>query len=150
MLKSIKEFFENSFSTDKKNQVPIEEQLNLAAATLLVEISYADMDISEKERALLKKILQQRFLLSQELVEQLIKIAEQDVRESNSVYEVTRIINTYFEKEEKYKLVQAMWEIALIDNELDIYEESMIRKLADLLYVSHSDFIRAKLSVTEK
>lgn len=150
MFQSIKQFFENNFSNEKQNQMSMEERLNLAAATLLIEISYSDMEISDEECQILKDVLVKRFSVSPEIVNQLIKLASEQVKDLNSSYEFTRLINNYFDKEEKYQLVRAMWEIAFADNELDCYEEAMIRKLADLLYVPHSDFIRAKLSVIEK
>lgn len=150
MIQSIKQFFENNFSSEKKTQVPLEEKLNLAAAALLIEISYSDMNISEQENKVLRKILKEKFHVNETLVDELISLAEEEVRSSHCSFEFTRLINAYFEKEEKFKLIQSMWEVAYADNELDCYEEAMIRKLADLLYVPHSDFIRAKLSVIQE
>ena len=43
-----------------------------------------------------------------------------------------------------------MWQVAYADDHLDPIEEAVIRKVAELLYVNHSEFIRAKLSITEK
>ena len=53
------------------------------------------------------------------------------------------------EELDKVLLVENLWRLALADDHLDKYEEQMIRKTADLLYVSHSDFIRTKLRVRD-
>ena len=51
------------------------------------------------------------------------------------------------EYEEKVGLIENMWRIAFSDEQLDKYEEHLIRKISDLIYVSHSDFIKTKLNV---
>jgi len=149
MLDKIKLFFEKQFSEKETDNKSVDEKINLAAAALLIEISYADNEISSNEKEVLKKLLHEKFSIEKTIINQLVELAESEVRESNSAYEFTRIINAYFEKEQKYLLVHAMWEIAFADGNIDLYEEAMIRKLADLIYVSHSDFIRAKISVQD-
>jgi uncharacterized tellurite resistance protein B-like protein len=150
MIKAIKQFFEENFSESKEDQASLDEQLHLAAAALLIEIAYADTDISNEEKQVLKKEMRNCYDIDEQTIDTLMQLAEEEVQSTNSSYEFTRLLNTYFEKDEKFLLVKAMWEIALTDGEIDIYEEAMIRKLADLLYVPHSDFIRAKISVQEK
>lgn len=145
MLQTIKQFFEDNFA-EKKQSKPLEEQLNLAAAALLVEVSYADHDIAEPEKQALMKSLERHFHIEPQLVEQIMKLAEDEVRDAHCSFEFTRLINAYFEAEQKFLLVQSMWSVAYADGKLDRFEEAMIRKLADLLYVPHSDFIRAKLT----
>jgi len=48
------------------------------------------------------------------------------------------------------ELLENLWRVAFADNEVDRYEEHMIRKVADLIYVNHSDFIRSKLKVRDE
>ncbi len=149
MIDALKNFIEERFAPKQQNQ-SVEEKINLAAAALLIEVAYSDNNIAEVEQGALKNLLVQQFDIPNRLIDELVAHAESEVREASSAYEFTRAINAYFETEEKYALVQAMWQIAYADGNLDRYEESMIRKLADLLYVSHSDFIRAKLSIQEQ
>ena len=59
-------------------------------------------------------------------------------------YEFTRVINDDFSFEEKYDLIKSMWEIAFADGNVDKYEEYVIRKVSDLIYISHPDFIESK------
>ena len=57
---------------------------------------------------------------------------------------LSRQVNLHFSADEKFELIKHMWHIAFIDNELDKYEESLIRQVADLIYLPHSQFIKAK------
>ena len=150
MINKLKNFFEENFSNNPDNELSIEEKLHRAAAALLIEISWSDSDISEEEKKILKNHLKQKFALSDSLIDELVEIAEEEVKDVNSSYEFIRLINTCYEKEEKFHLVETMWELAFADGRIDMYEESMIRKLSDLLYVPHSEFIRAKLKAQEK
>ena len=71
------------------------------------------------------------------------------IAESTSLYEHTRLINDSCNYEDKLKLISGLWNLAFADQELDKYEEYLIRKIADLLHVSHSDFIKEKMKVKE-
>ena len=64
-----------------------------------------------------------------------------------SLHEMTNVINTHFTHERKLELILQMWRMAYADRRWDKYEEYLIRKVADLLYVSHKDFIRSKHQV---
>jgi uncharacterized tellurite resistance protein B-like protein len=56
-------------------------------------------------------------------------------------------ISAAYSHEERVQLVENLWEVAFADQHLDRYEDHLIRKIADLLHVRHSDFIRTKLAV---
>ena len=60
------------------------------------------------------------------------------------LYEFTRVVNDTASIEQKRELIGLMWRVAMADQTLSQYEEHVIRKVADLLYLPHSDFIRAK------
>ena len=57
------------------------------------------------------------------------------------------MINQHYTQTEKAQLVEMLWEVAFADAEMEKYEEHLLRKLSDLLYVPHAEFIRAKLGV---
>jgi uncharacterized tellurite resistance protein B-like protein len=62
------------------------------------------------------------------------------------LYRFTRTLNDGWDEPSKYQLVVRLWELALVDNDLDTFEEHTIRKIAELLYLSHDRFIQAKLT----
>ena len=78
-------------------------------------------------------------------IEKLIKNAETAVEESTSLYEYTREVNDNFDYESKLNLVDQLWRIAFADGHLDKFEEHVVRKIADLIHISHNDFIQSKL-----
>lgn len=122
--------------------------LDLACAVLLVEIMKADYELLEDEKNSLKALLRSFFSLSEAESQLLLEQAEQASAQSNDLFQYTDIINKHWQLEDKFKLIQGLWQVAYSDNHLDKYEEYMIRKISDLLYLPHSQFIRAKLSVT--
>jgi len=150
MLNKFKQFFEEKFSQNKNKDKNNEASTRLAAAALLIEIAYADSDIAETEKARLKKSLHERFGLSLNILDELVEMAETEIRNTHSTYEFTRLINEQYNKQQKFFLIESMWEISYADGTLNPYEEAMIRKLADLLYVPHGEFIRAKINVMER
>ena len=85
--------------------------------------------------------------MSEEELGELVKLAESEANQATSLYEFTRLINDEYDYEEKVGLIENMWKIAFSDEQLDKYEEHLIRKISDLIYVSHSDFIKTKLNV---
>ncbi|HSG60108.1 MAG TPA: TerB family tellurite resistance protein [Pseudomonadales bacterium] len=134
---------------DFNTAVPAQRQhtIELAAACLLVELSRADMDSSADERIKMSAALGEMFTLSQDEIAELIAQAEGNADLATSTYEFTTVIKDHFDDTQRVALITALWRVAYADGVLDRYEEHFIRKVSDLLYVSHSDFIRAKHSV---
>ncbi len=128
-------------SDDSDDSVSLRQ---LASAALLLEVSRADFDASESERISVHQHLQQAFGLSEAAIVALTDEADKRVDESTSLYEFTRIINDECGPAERVALIEQMWRVAYADGELCRYEEHLIRRVAELIYVSHGDFIRTK------
>ena len=90
-----------------------------------------------------------KFDLAPGEAERLIALAEEEARQANDYWQFTSVINQRFSYEQKVRVVALMWEVAHADAALSSYEEHLIRKLADLLYVSHRDYITAKLAARD-
>jgi uncharacterized tellurite resistance protein B-like protein len=119
----------------------------LAAAALLLEVAWADHVISETELALIEEHLQSQFGLSETEVDELVAESRRAHQESVGLYHYTRTINEAWTEEQRFSLVTALWRLAMANDELHRYEEHTIRKIAELLYLSHERFIEAKLRV---
>lgn len=117
----------------------------LAAAALLLEVSWADHEISEAELDIIDRALRTTFGLDADEARELIEQSRRDHAESVGVYGYTRAINDSWDEAAKFDLLVALWRLALADDELNRYEEHHIRKIAELLYLSHARFIEAKL-----
>lgn len=120
------------------------DDIKIAAAVLMVEVMMADHHIDKAERTSLVESLTGFLSISRQEALELIELAEEKHRELVSLYEMTRIINLHFEQQQKITLVEQMWQIAYADRQWDKYEEHLIRKVSELLYVSHKDFVRAR------
>ena len=146
MIKSIKALFSKPSAED---EAETKHRLNLAAAALLIEMCRADYEVQSEERRTLEAVLRDALELSQEEVEELVKLASAAADRATSLYEFTRLINDHYDKAQKLTLIESMWRVAFADCDLDKYEERLIRQVSDLMHVSHSDFIRIKLSVKD-
>jgi uncharacterized tellurite resistance protein B-like protein len=143
MLKKISKIFKK-----KVTETPDEESLSSiskACSSLLIEVALSDKDFDEEEITSMKEILKTTHGISDETINELVSNAKQTVDESTSLYNYTREVNNNFSYDDKLLLLQSLWDIAYADGNVDKYEEHLIRKISDLIYISHSDFIQAKL-----
>jgi uncharacterized tellurite resistance protein B-like protein len=144
LLNSILQYFDRHLQSEQDDT---EHRLRLATAALLIEVGRADFNWHDQEMLSISRLLQKQFDLSREEVDELVELASEEVEYSVSYHDFTRLINQSFEYSQKCQLVEMLWQIAYADQNLDKYEEALIRKIADLIYVRHSDFIKAKLKV---
>jgi uncharacterized tellurite resistance protein B-like protein len=151
MVSSIRKFFYKYMqpSPDRQEEVS-EHSLRLATAALLIEMMRADATVTRDESQTVMKAIQAKFHLSREETDTLIKLAEEEIRKATGYYGFTSLINKGFSYQQKIRVIEHLWEIAFSDTELDKHEEHMVRKIADLIYVEHRDFIEAKIRVKKK
>ncbi len=119
--------------------------MRLACAALLIEVSRADYEVTAEEVAAVSRAVRKTFGLSVAETVALIQLAEEEADSATSYHEFTSLINDSYSKEQKIQLLERLWEVVFADAEMEKYEEHLVRKLADLLYVPHSQFIAAKL-----
>jgi uncharacterized tellurite resistance protein B-like protein len=146
MISKIKGFFAKNVLEPEDAAVKTEQ---LAAAALLVEVMVIDGNLEQQELTSISQTLCQILALSSEQVDELIRLSREEVAEATSLYQFTREINTHFNAEQKMNLLTAMWRVAFADGYLDKHEESIIRRVADLLHILHSDYIRCKLAARD-
>ena len=119
--------------------------MGIAAGVLMLEIARADDEIDDLEKEVViegvKNILHKTNHEINETFNKVIAVVEESV----SFFEFTSLINDSCSRKEKYDLLVILWKVAYADGQLDKYEEYYIRKIKDLLYLSQSDFIKAKL-----
>ena len=144
-------FFKKIFKTEESENPTIDDKTSTKACiALLLETSMADEVLDESELMALKNTLQKDFQINEDEIDELIDLAKENVKDSTSLYEFTRDINDNFDASERVKLIESMWKIAYADGNIDKYEEHIIRKVSNLIYVAHSDFIKAKLTAKEQ
>ena len=144
-------FFKKIFKNEESEDPIIDDKTSTkACVALLLETSMADEILDESELMALKNTLQKDFQINEDEIDELIDLAKENVEDSTSLYEFTRDINDNFDAAERVRLIESMWKIAYADGNIDKYEEHIIRKVSNLIYVAHSDFIKAKLSAKEQ
>jgi uncharacterized tellurite resistance protein B-like protein len=145
VLRKISEFFERHLQPAGGSSAPLSpDQKHLAVAALLIEVAMADHVLDERELATLEQHLQQKFAIPATRIRELTELAKEESTQATSLHQFTQLVHEHCSPAEKFELLVSMWELAFSDQELSKYEEYVIRKVADLIYVSHSEFIRAK------
>ena len=149
MIESIKSFFEKNLTKKEEEEAPSSamSRVDLTCAALLVEVMNSDHELDEREHQEFMAVLQQSYNIAEADLEELIQLAKDEAFEATSLYEFTKLINDSYDYEQKVELIENMWRIAFSDKRLDKYEDHLIRKVSELIYVSHSDFIKTKLKV---
>ena len=147
MINKIKELITKFGNKEEIEEESDLSQLNNACAALLVEIAFADKEFDETEKTSLKLSLMETYAIEEADIDEIIKDAENTVAESTSLYGYTRIVNDEFEYDDKLSLLKNLWKVAYADGNLDKYEEHLLRKISDLIHISHSDYINIKLEV---
>ena len=137
-----------------KLQAPTESEaqwpsVELAAAVLLFEVAWADHRISDAELDAVRDTLVQVFGIDAATVEELVAESRSQHEDSVGVYRFTRALVDAWTLEQRFQLVVQLWRLALCDDGVDKYEDAAIRKIADLLYVGHGQFIAAKRAARE-
>ena len=149
MINKIKDLITRFNIKEETTEESSSNLLDNACAALLVEIAFADKDFDETEKTSLKQSLIETYALDESDIEEIIKDAEETVSESTSLYGYTRVVNDEFEYEDKLSLLKNLWKVAYADGNLDKYEEHLIRKISDLIHISHTDYINIKLEIRD-
>jgi uncharacterized tellurite resistance protein B-like protein len=106
-----------------------------------------DDQVHDKEIDVAKKALTLKFGLTDDEHHDLIALAEEEVKEAVDYHQFTSLIAREFTQAQKIKVIELLWSVAYADSHLDSMEEHMVRKIADLIYVSHKDFMKTKHKV---
>ena len=130
--------------TSSADQIDLNHKLQLATCILLIEVSKSDDDFDADEKEKIKNLIQDKFNLSTEELDHIFSISNDKYDKMTSLFEWTDIINKECSYEEKLVIIGYMWDIAFTDSKIDKYEDYTIRKVSELIYVKHKDFINLK------
>jgi len=134
----------------KKNKVQQDAQqkpefeIELIGAVLAYEIARSDGDISDSELSLLIEETKKIALEVNKTDAEILSIIETYSKNSVSFHEFIADINNDFSKEEKHSLISFLWDIAYADSKLDVDEERLIRRVADLIRIKDIEVLKLK------
>ena len=138
-------FFKKIFQNEESEDPTIDDKTSTKACiALLLETSMADEILDESELIALKNTLQKDFQINEDEIDELIDLAKENVEDSTSLYEFTRDINDNFDAAERVKLIESMWKIAYADGHLEVNEEKLIRRLAELIMIKDMEVLKLK------
>lgn len=143
MFSSIRQFFAQQLEDTRDADVNAPYQL--ATAALLVEMVHADADVSADELQAVGAALKSAFDLDDDTITTIIKLAQDERDAATCLHDFTRSLNDVLDADGRTRVVELLWQVAYADGRLDVYEEHLVRKVADLLHVPHSAYIHAKL-----
>ena len=118
--------------------------VRLATAVLMVDVALVDSSFDETEFDRMLQLVKNHFGLGTQEAAELINAANAKADELVSVHEFTQLLHKHLSDDEKARVVQLLWSIAYADGELDKYEDSLVLKISDLLYVSRGRVMRLK------
>ena len=154
MIKLLKKVLEGSQYNEKDRAYSLgnnnEKKIQIAACTLLVEIGKADSNFTNDERKKIISIMEDTFNVEEAYIKNLIELSEKEIDANDSIYEYTTVINEKFTNDEKFELLKNLWRLIYIDDNLDKYEEHLVKKIGTLLNIEYTNIISAKLIVKEE
>lgn len=148
MLGIFKKIF-NASSSGKSALSNEEKKLRLKTATcvILLEAATADDSFSDEEQRTVIELLKARYNMTDGAVRELIEKSEREREGSTDLWYFTNLINENMDNEEKYELMELVWDVIYSDGTLDKFENYIAHKLQNMLNLDHSTFIELKLRV---
>jgi uncharacterized tellurite resistance protein B-like protein len=125
-------------------------RIQVAACAVLLEAAHADYESTYEELDHVLVTIKHTFRLSHEYAEELVELARAEREHAVDLWEFTNAVNGNFSREEKIKVVEAVWRIIFADGEIDKHEDYFVRKLTNLLRLTHREMIGAKLRVKDE
>jgi len=122
-----------------------EHTLQLATAVLLIEVMRSDANSTVQEQDTILKILKEHFHLPDAEVAQLSELGHRTAKAANDLHQFTSLINRELELSEKVRIIEYMWQVAYADSQISAHENHLMRRMADLLHISHGDYVAAKM-----
>lgn len=144
MLKKIQDFFSQMIAPGLAGEQPSPHGLQVATAALLLEMMRMDHEATAAEAETICAVLTQQFGLQKNELDALVALAGEEAAQATDYFQFTSLINKAASPELKRQLMENLWRVALADGQVDVHENHLLRKIADLLYVPNSEYLAAK------
>jgi uncharacterized tellurite resistance protein B-like protein len=124
-----------------------EDDLRLAAATLLVHASRIDGTVTEGETERLRRVLAEYYALPEDDLNRLLITAERQEQGAVDIYRFTSVLRDRLALDQKREIIAMMWRVVFADGRLDALEDNLIWRTAELLAVPSRDRMELKRMV---
>ena len=152
MLRQLAEKLTNALSGNAAKEGDPEQReraIRMATAVLMVNVARADNDFHESEFELLIELIERHFKLSADEASELANAADVQADEMVEVRRFTQQLHHALSDDEKVRIVDLLWKIAYADGRLSRYEDSLVLKISDLLYVNRATVMRLKFDARQ-
>ena len=129
---------------DGDKTAPKPDPVLAASAALMAEIMRADGTFDARERAALLEHLMSQGGADAAVAQALLDEAEAAAEAAHDLFQFTALINAHCDAPARVEIIERLWGVAFADGQLDHHESHLVKRIADLLYVRHSDYIAAK------
>ena len=134
------------FKKKQKNNVPEQSsfELELTASVLAYEIARSDGDVSANELDVLMQEIEKISIKVGKEKEKIFQLVEKYSKDSTSFHDFIEDINQNFSKGQKLSLIKFLWKTAYADGKLDVDEERLVKRVADLIRIKHLEVLKLK------
>jgi uncharacterized tellurite resistance protein B-like protein len=151
MIGKLRDFFGRAFGSSEeqaRSDAEVDARaLRLATATLLVQAMRADDCVMDIERLVVVRVLAEGYEMSISETTELVVLAEQQADQAISLHPLTKLLNEELSAAQKTWILELLWRVVYADGVKDAREEHLVRKIANLLRISHTDFIETRRRV---
>ncbi len=123
------------------------DELELAAAVLLVETARMDDTIGDDERGVIVDLVRAKFELSDEAVSSVVELADEVAENAVELSRFTSRIRDGFDHDERVEMIEMLWRVVYADGVVHDHEANLLRRVAGLLYVSDRESGEARKRV---
>ena len=142
--------FKKNKKKDRESLNLVETELELTALVLAYEVARSDGEILESELEVLLKEMNKVAITVGKKSDEILKILENFSKNSISFHEFIEDINKKFNKNDKLLLLSFLWEMAYADSILEVDEEKLIRRIADLIHIKDMEVLKIKDNIKNK
>jgi uncharacterized tellurite resistance protein B-like protein len=143
--KILRESIPTQFSKNDITSIDRIQRIEVATCALFIEIANADDEFTNDEKTKIVNYMQQIFHVSEEYVHDLMEMAQENIKDSVSIYEFTTLVNEHFSQDEKFEILINLWKLIFADGVISPDEDHLIKKIGSNLHFSHKQIIDAKL-----
>ncbi len=146
----LKRMFDQLMTALQETEGPVEDAeqhdaaLRMATAVLMIDVARADNDFDEQEFEKLLALIEQHFDLTPDQAAELVNTAGEKAEDMVSLHEFTRVLHRHLSEDEKTRIMSLLWQVAYADGRLDKFEDALVLKIGDLLYVNRTRVMRLK------
>jgi uncharacterized tellurite resistance protein B-like protein len=143
MVRQVEAFYRQALGSRDRRQ-PTQQQIQLAASALMLEVSHADGALTPVEQGYLERLARRRFGLQADEAEQLIRLAERERGLPGQLDRITAMIANHFPLEQKWVLLDELWALVAVDGEASPEEVEFMERLTHLIGVGPADSAAAR------